>query len=166
MPSYELAQQRLSSHLGAKELFGLRHVLAGSLAGLCGSFVKVPVDVVKKRVQAGLYPNVSTAIFSIINEAGYRQSSNVFMALVQRAASVRFFYAGWRSSIYYDVPYNSVQFLVLENVKRVALSMKAAQGKNSLSRTDNVFVGAITGMITSIITEPVRWLNFLTIGWI
>lgn len=153
MPSYEMAQQQLSRHLGGKELFGVRHMLAGSLAGLGGSLVKVPVDVVKKRVQAGLYPNALVAILSILNEGGHHHATHVYSTVVRRALSVRFFYAGWRSSIFYDVPYNSVQFLVLENVKRVVHSL----GNNTrLSLRDNVFIGAITGMVTSIITEPVR----------
>lgn len=153
MPSYEMAQLQLSTYLGSKELFGFRHVLAGSFAGLCGSLVKVPVDVVKKRVQAGIYPNVLAAILAIMNEGGTKYSQNALLNFGNRAAGVKYFYAGWRSSILYDIPYNSVQFLILENVKRTVSSLKG-EGKQ-LSRSDNVIVGALTGMITSLITEPV-----------
>lgn len=142
MPSYELAQLQLGKQLGSKQLLGFRHVMAGSIAGLCGSFVKVPMDVVKKRLQAGLYPNMSVALASIAREGNGR---SFFGPALQ-------FYTGWRSSIIYDVPYNAVQFTVLENVKR---AMRKAKGKE-LGRLDNVTVGAITGMITSVVTEPVR----------
>lgn len=142
MPSYELAQLQLGNRLGAKELLGLRHVLAGSIAGLCGSLVKVPVDVVKKRLQAGLYPNISVALTSIATEG-----TNTFPLY-----GVGRFYTGWRSSVFYDVPYNAVQFTVLENVKR---AMRRVRGKEHLGKLDNVYVGALTGMITSVITEPV-----------
>lgn len=138
MPSYELAQMQLS-RLGRERLIGLRHVVAGSLAGLCGSLVKVPVDVVKKRLQAGIYPNLGAAVTSIAAEG------------VGFAGGVRQFYTGWRSSIIYDVPYSAVQFTVLENVKVCVKRLK----KSELVGIDNVLVGALTGMITSVITEPV-----------
>ncbi|CDF38645.1 unnamed protein product [Chondrus crispus] len=140
MPSYELAQFQLGKRLGSKQLLGFRHILAGSIAGLCGSIVKVPMDVVKKRLQAGLYPNMSVALISIANESNRRF---LFSPMLQ-------FYAGWRSSIIYDVPYNAVQFTVLENVKR---ELRKMRGKE-LGKLDNVLVGAITGMITSVLTEP------------
>lgn len=142
MPSYELAQMQLGIRLGSKELMGFRHVIAGSIAGLCGSFVKVPMDVIKKRLQAGLYPNVSVAVTSIASEGTGRF---LFSPALR-------FYAGWRSSIIYDVPYNAVQFTVLENVKR---ALEKARGRE-LGNFDNVLVGALTGMITSVVTEPVR----------
>ena len=148
MPSYEFAQQQLSSQLGQKELLGFRHVLAGSFAGLCGSLVKVPIDVIKKRTQAGLYPNAIMAVMSVISESRAQHALRIPLV-----SNLGVFYAGWRSSILYDIPYNSIQFLVLENVKRCASSLRPDR---KLTRTDNVFVGALTGMITSIITEPVR----------
>lgn len=158
MPSYELAKQQLSRHLGHAQTLGLRHVVAGSIAGLCGSLVKVPVDVVKKRVQAGIYPNVAVAIVSIaspaINPRTPPRSLPPWIPpwLPNRAMGVGNFYAGWRSSIFYDMPYNAVQFTVLENVKRVVSKIK---GGGQFAQQDHVIVGALTGMITSIITEPV-----------
>lgn len=142
MPSYELAQAQMGARLGEKKLLGLRHVLAGSIAGLCGSLVKVPMDVVKKRLQAGLYPNFVVAVSSIASE---RPGRSLLSAPAQ-------FYSGWRSSIIYDIPYNAVQFTVLEYVKQLMLR-KRRQSK--LSKLDNVLVGAFTGMITSVVTEPV-----------
>lgn len=143
MPSYELAQLELGKVFQGREVLGLRHVLAGSIAGLCGSLVKVPVDVVKKRLQAGLYPNIIVAVRSIAAEGGPKTSATLF--------GVRRFYTGWRSCIFYDVPYNAVQFTVLENVKRVVRALRQGEG---LGRADHVGIGAVTGMITSVITEP------------
>lgn len=155
MPSYEMAQQKLTQYYGAKELLGMRHVMAGSIAGLCGSFVKVPVDVVKKRLQAGLYPNIMVAISSIAGDGVTSANRTPWAGLLP-------FYAGWRSSILYDIPYNAVQFTVLENVKR---AVRAFRRDKSLVQTDHVIVGALTGMVTSIITEPVciSKLNFPSI---
>lgn len=145
MPSYEFAQQTLTNYYGDKELLGIRHVLAGSIAGLCGSFVKVPVDVVKKRLQAGMYPNILIAISSIASD-GIGGSHN------KPWSSMRMFYSGWRSSILYDIPFNAVQFTVLENVKRC---MRRYRRNETFLQSDHVVVGALTGLITSVITEPV-----------
>ncbi|KAI0565201.1 Mitochondrial carrier [Gracilaria domingensis] len=137
MPSYELAQMQLS-RFGQDKLLGIRHVVAGSFAGLCGSLVKVPVDVVKKRLQAGMYPHVGAAVTSIASEG------------IGFAGGFRQFYTGWRSSIIYDVPYSAIQFTVLENVKQCVRRLK----RSELAGVDHVIVGALTGMITSVITEP------------
>lgn len=72
---------------------------------------------------------------------------------MQSLLGVSHFYAGWRSSILYDVPYNAVQFTVLENVKR---SVRSFRRRERALKAESIVIGALTGMITSIITEPVR----------
>lgn len=141
MPSYEISQKSLGIMLGARELLGARHLLAGSAAGLCGSVVKVPTDVVKKRLQAGMYPNVFSAVSTICREG-------ITSVPLSRFSQ---FYTGWRSAILYDIPYNAIQFTVLENVKRIA---KKARGRQ-LRNLEHVVVGALTGVVTSLATEPV-----------
>lgn len=135
MPSYEFTQRMMATTFGSRELLGGRHVFAGAVAGLCGSVVKVPMDVVKKRLQAGLYSNINVAVRSIANEG------------VGFLGKGRMFYTGWRSAILYDVPYNAVQFTVLENVKKI-------YRKKDKKGFDNVLVGAFTGVVTSLLTEP------------
>lgn len=70
-----------------------RALVAGAFAGFASSFVRVPVDVVKKRVQAGMDSSVTGALRSICAEKG-RQG---FLGGVSK------FYAGWRSGVLYDV---------------------------------------------------------------
>lgn len=139
MPSYEMAQSGWDVWFGKAQWLGLRHVVAGSVAGFCGSMVKVPMDVVKKRLQAGLYPNIGVAFSAIAKEGGGKLLPGILR-----------FYTGWRSAIVYDIPYNAVQFSVLENVKNVARKVK----NEDIQGFDNVAVGAVTGVITSLVTEP------------
>jgi hypothetical protein len=180
MPSYELAQRSLGQWLGPRHLLGTRHVVAGAAAGLCGSIVKTPVDVVKKRVQAGLHRNVVAALVAVFADvpasAGVRP----------RVAAL---YTGWRSAILYDIPYNAIQFSILEMVKGVQCRLEAmrggvsparhgaagirriARGENGAGRVPvsgtqtkaaasaasartNIVIGACTGALTSLVTEP------------
>lgn len=140
MPSYELASRFVGS--GA---------LAGAFAGFASSVVKTPVDVVKKRTQAGLYANVWLAILGVNAEA------------VASGPLARFrpYYAGWRSSVVYDSSYSATQFMVLEVVRgamRRRLARKAGFGAGEpaplLSTKDSMFAGAVTGAATSLLTEP------------
>jgi solute carrier family 25 (mitochondrial S-adenosylmethionine transporter), member 26 len=187
MPSYELAQRALGARLGTRTLLGARHVLAGAVAGLCGSVVKTPVDVVKKRVQAGLYRNVVAAAVAVAADARGK-------GLLPRVAA---FYTGWRSAVLYDIPYNAIQFSILETVKRwqhrnsstapaastttraVADTFAPRHRRDAATTTTkpgataaaapsssppgvptaakpraNILVGAATGALTSLVTEP------------
>lgn len=158
MPSYEYAQASLARVLGSGHLAGTRHVLAGSIAGLCGSIVKTPVDVVKKRVQAGVHSNVLAALTAIYTDAGRMSRFGIISSL----------YAGWRSAVLYDIPYNAIQFSVLDLVKRAHQCLLSGppyfrreiqqkpgvySGKK-LDPVSNIVVGACTGAITSLLTEP------------
>lgn len=156
MPSYEWGQRKLDLMLGQRQLWGARNIAAGAFAGLCGSAIKTPVDIVKKRVQAGLYKNALVALAALVSEA---QGSRPFQRLAP-------FYCGWRSSVMYDIPYNAVQFSILEVVKRLQHWHidKTSNGSTSgsaghtvrlvSSPRRNVITGAITGALTSLLTEP------------
>jgi Mitochondrial carrier protein len=158
MPSYTWMQRRLGNALGERELWGARHVLAGAFAGFVASSVKAPVDLIKKRCQAGLYPNVFAAVLAVASDAKGAGPVPVLAA----------FYAGWTSSVAYDVPYNAVQFIILENIKRLhrrQLAKTADRRKRGgapdasskalpLSPRANMVIGAATGALTSLATEP------------
>jgi hypothetical protein len=158
MPSYTWIQLRLGDAVGERELWGLRHVLAGAFAGFVASSVKAPVDMIKKRCQAGVSKNVFTAVTTIASQARGRGPLPI----------VASFYTGWTSSVAYDVPYNAIQFAILENIKRLhryqlrRAEAKLNQGslpdtnrkKLPLSPRANMVIGAATGALTSLVTEP------------
>lgn len=135
MPSYELSQNMLSL---MQFPAAARDVTAGGIAGLAGSVVKVPVDVLKKRLQAGVDANIQASLARFV-EPGW--------------AGVRNMYAGWTAAVLYSVPYNAVQFFLLERVKR---AVRRARSPAPVVPAEHVAVGALTGIFTSIVTEPVR----------
>lgn len=150
MPSYEASQFLLGRVLGSRDLAGARHLIAGAAAGLAGSVVKVPVDVVKKRVQAGLHSDVFSACRAITVDAISKANPRI----PQFVTATRAFYVGWAGAMVYGVPYNAIQFLVLEKVRAIVRRTRATQG-HALVPAENVVVGALTGMLTSVLTEPV-----------
>lgn len=135
MPSYEFSQNMLSL---MQFPAAARDVTAGGIAGLAGSVVKVPVDVLKKRLQAGVDANIQASLARFV-EPGW--------------AGVRNMYAGWTAAVLYSVPYNAVQFFLLERVKR---TVRRARSPAAVVPAEHVAVGALTGILTSIATEPVR----------
>ena len=88
MPAYEFGKAKLQ-WMGKKK----RILLSGALAGFAASFVRVPIDVVKKRVQAGMDSSVIAAVRSISREHGG----------IGKLGNISKFYAGWKSGVLYDV---------------------------------------------------------------
>lgn len=139
MPSYELSQSMLTLMQFPS---AARDVTAGAIAGLAGSVVKVPVDVLKKRLQAGVDANIQASLARFA-QPGW--------------AGLRNMYAGWSAAVLYSVPYNAVQFFLLERVKRFVRKMRSPA---PAVPAEHVVVGALTGILTSVVTEPVRRIIF------
>lgn len=139
MPGYVLATR----YLGPGPM-------AGGVAGVVSSVVKCPVDTVKKRLQSGLYLNLFAALRSIAAEGGGG-------GLLAR---VRPFYGGWSSIVVYDMNYSMLQFTFLEAIRaaerwRVArVARRRGVAPESVSGNGGVRIGALTGALTSLATEP------------
>jgi hypothetical protein len=107
---------------------------------------------VKKRLQSSVYGNVWLAVVAISAEAGGRTA----------LARVRPFYAGWSSSVLYDIPYNVVQFTILEAMRAAerARAVRSARRKGVAARRPsvdkNMLIGGVTGALTSLLTEVRR----------
>ncbi|KAA8495506.1 putative S-adenosylmethionine carrier 2, chloroplastic [Porphyridium purpureum] len=133
MPTYEALKRELGMNENLSPF--LRQVIAGAGAGLVGSVVRVPIEMVKKRVQVGIYDNFFQSFRRIFLEGG-----------------IMAFYGGYGSALVYDVPYNAIQFAVLENIKRAFLLLKQksiGSGQEVVIRDwDNVLLGGFTGVIT------------------
>lgn len=80
------------------------------------------------------------------------------------AARLRPFYGGWRVTGAYDVVYNVVQFTLLEAVRAAERAARrrgrreggapAAPAGRAETARRNVAIGALTGALTSLATEP------------
>mmetsp|Transcript_9160 Transcript_9160/g.27577 ORF Transcript_9160/g.27577 Transcript_9160/m.27577 type:complete len:319 (+) Transcript_9160:122-1078(+) len=131
MPSYEIAKRALPENM----LPSLRYFCAGTVAGFIGSVVRTPVDLIKKRTQVGLYGSAWETIQATVGNGG----------------GILALWGNLQASLLYDVPYNMVQFTILEQVKRAGRHMKRGE---DLDGWENVAVGAATGILTSLFTEP------------
>lgn len=69
-PVYEYTKRSLSSKDGKVRFYA--SALAGSAASLVHDAVMTPLDVLKQRIQLGIYPNTRTALTSVIRNEGVR----------------------------------------------------------------------------------------------
>jgi hypothetical protein len=137
MPTYEFASAAVQGTY-------LAHTpLAGLATGVASATVRVPVSVVKSRMQLGLHTSMREA--------------------VRRAAQHGHggLYAGFRATVVLDSCYAIVQFFFLEQLREVALrtAPTPAGGVRPSSPTElgpgvNAAIGFFTGVCAAIVTEP------------
>lgn len=155
--------------------------------------VRVPLDVCKKRVQAGAYPSLAAAARALLTApppaaasasaaaaaaaaAGPARAAAAAVAVPALvAARVARLYPGWSAAVAYDVPYAAVQLTCLDaltaavgryRLRRAAVPVPSSGGSGDggetapppspprLGGAAAAVVGAATGAITSVLTEP------------
>lgn len=171
---YMLTFQTLKSRLGRQ--FPRRRndavvAVSAALGDVAASLVRVPCEVLKQRLQVGVYANAVQAL---------RRS------MAPAAGGLRRLYAGLGAQLTRDVPYAAAEFVVYENLKTVALRRAERRSQNAaldasnvsapvsesrkdqpaaarlqqrlqdgkLSRVDGLVVGAIAGAIAAIVSNP------------
>jgi len=107
---------------------------AGAIAAAGGSFVKVPLAVCIRSVQAGVYPNVVNASRQIVKAAGPRG-----------------LFTGFLPTFLEDVPDMAVKFACYETLRQLHSKMK--KGKPSTAQEDLV-LGGISGSVAAAATTP------------
>jgi solute carrier family 25 S-adenosylmethionine transporter 26 len=70
--TYEKVRGFLDAHFPGEGLPGLKHVVCASAGALTSAVVRVPSDVIKHRVQAGMYPSIRAAASSIVQKEGVK----------------------------------------------------------------------------------------------
>lgn len=114
---------------------------AAALGDVAASLVRVPCEVLKQRLQVGVYTDVRAALSSI-GVSGFRK-----------------LYAGLGAQLTRDVPYAAAEFVVYENLKAAALKRAAAaqpfrDADRELGRRESLLVGAVAGAFAAIISNP------------
>ncbi|XRB10563.1 mitochondrial carrier protein [Pseudoscourfieldia marina] len=113
---------------------------SAALANVAASAVRVPPEVMKQRVQAGLYPNLAKAAVGMWREDGFSA-----------------FYRGYSAQVLRDVPYAAVQFGTYEAVRRwqQRTAASAETSRNPLVRlASRIPSGALGGMAAVVVTSP------------
>lgn len=120
---YEPAKQKLLRSV-PENLSAVAHLTAGALGGIAASFIRVPTEVVKQRMQTGQFASAPDAVRIIASQEGFRG-----------------LYAGYRSFLLRDLPFDAIQFCVYEQL-RIGYKMAA---KRELNDPENAIIGAFAG---------------------
>ncbi|KAK4538450.1 hypothetical protein CDCA_CDCA17G4475 [Cyanidium caldarium] len=110
--------------------------LAGGLGDAFGSVVRVPAEMLNKRLQLGLSANFRDALRDIFLTRGNHQ--------VIRAS--------WLAVLARDVPYGALQIAFYEQLKIWLVQSPLTRGGNGLLQ--DVVVGALAGSAAAILTTP------------
>ncbi|KAL8477683.1 hypothetical protein ACS0TY_029833 [Phlomoides rotata] len=130
---YEPAKQKLLRTF-PENLSAVAHLTAGALGGLASSFIRVPTEVVKQRMQTGgQFTSAPNAVKLIVSKEGFKG-----------------LYAGYGSFLLRDLPFDAIQFCLYEQL-RIGYKLAA---KRELKDPENAMIGAFAGALTGAITTP------------
>jgi len=107
---------------------------AGAAAAAGGSFVKVPLAVCIRSVQAGVYPNVLRAGKQIVSRAGAKG-----------------LFTGFVPTFLEDIPDMAVKFAAYESLRRMHARM--TRGRQSTPQEDFA-MGALSGSVAAAASTP------------
>jgi solute carrier family 25 S-adenosylmethionine transporter 26 len=114
--------------------------VCAAVAMLACSFVLVPTEVIKTRLQAGSASSVSQAVVAILQLDGFKG-----------------LYAGYFATLVRDIPYTMLELGIYENLKGFLRQLRE-QGKtiaaDSGDSNDELLAAAITGGVSAFITTP------------
>ncbi|KXZ47855.1 hypothetical protein GPECTOR_32g467 [Gonium pectorale] len=108
--------------------------VGGGMAALGSSFVKVPLAVCIRSVQAGVYPNVFAAARSITAAAGPRG-----------------LFTGYLPTVLEDVPDMAIKFAAYESMRQVHRAMHGGRAANV---QEDFAMGALAGALAAAATTP------------
>ncbi|KAL9245692.1 hypothetical protein vseg_019315 [Gypsophila vaccaria] len=106
---------------------------AGAVGGLAASLIRVPTEVIKQRMQTGQFASAPEAVRLIVAKEGFKG-----------------LYAGYRSFLLRDLPFDAIQFCLYEQLR---FGYKLA-AKRDLNDPENAIIGAFAGALTGAITTP------------
>eukprot|EP00981_Chlorochromonas_danica_P015897 scaffold14723_cov282-Ochromonas_danica.AAC.7 len=134
----KFATFELSRRVAEKKLPEKYHAIArfacAAFAMLACSFILVPGEVLKTRLQAGAALTMTGAIQSILQSEG-----------------VRGLYVGYKATLVRDVPYTMLELGLYENLKSI---FRRFVKRETLTTKEELIAAAITGGFTAIVTTP------------
>jgi len=132
MPTYELSSIALKAISSTGVLLPTAQ-LASVLTGCACALVRVPLTLIKSRVQLGLFATPWLALAAAL-QSGWRE-----------------LFVGLGATITLDVAYALVQFSALEQLRLVGGLLS---GGRVLTSGEDALIGFLTGALTAIATEP------------
>lgn len=140
MGVYEPVKRAVSDRVGEDRAW-LAPLAGGVAAGLASSLVRVPTEVVKTRTQTREFAGAAAAVKAIVLGEGRRG-----------------LFAGYSSFLLRDLPFDAIEFLAYEQLKRVYHRAVLRQSRE-LSPPEVSVVGALAGAATGLLTTPLDVLK-------
>eukprot|EP00850_Spirogloea_muscicola_P005901 SM000027S09682 [mRNA] locus=s27:769067:771713:+ [translate_table: standard] len=145
------AERLAEQHPSAAALGPLAPLLGAALGNVVSSVVRVPPEVVKQRVQTGMYRDMLHAAGTMWAQEGLPG-----------------FYTGYSTMVARDIPYAAIQFTAFEALKKRRLRRLRRAGSGTggdynasggLSRRahllGNLWMGAVSGALAAVLTSPI-----------
>ncbi|KXZ54883.1 hypothetical protein GPECTOR_4g955 [Gonium pectorale] len=129
---YSTSKQLLRERTDLPE--GTVAFIAGAVAAVGSSVVKVPIAVCIRSVQAGVYPNVFVAARSVVARAGPRG-----------------LFTGFLPTLLEDVPDMAVKFAVYETLRAVHMRLHHMERPSTL---EDLLMGGVAGSAAAAATTP------------
>ena len=135
--SFEVGKKWLEARTDESK-HGVVQFICAAGAMLACSFILVPGEVIKCRLQAGTIDSMLGGIVQIVKDEG-----------------IGGLYQGYFSTLVRDVPYTMLELGLYENIKS-AIQRYNAKKKSSdaLSQADELVAAAVTGGVTGFVTTP------------
>ncbi|DBB10741.1 hypothetical protein WJX82_009332 [Trebouxia sp. C0006] len=133
MGIYEPVKAAISSRVSEERSF-LGPLAAGSAAGVVASVIRVPTEVVKQRLQSGEFT---------------RGAANAVQTIL-RTEGVRGLFAGYGSFMLRDLPFDAIEFVAYEQLKKSWVKYKGSD----IRPHESAVIGALAGSITGVATTP------------
>lgn len=131
--AYEVGRAALEPAFERVGLGALSPAGGAAAAQVAVVAVRNPFEVVKQQLQAGLHADTASAIRTILRVDGPRG-----------------FYAGYASTVAREIPFDAIQFVAYEAVKRRAVRVRG----RDLLLWENALAGAVSGGIAAAVTTP------------
>lgn len=113
---------------------GIIDYTCAALAFFACSVTLIPGELLKQRLQAGVFPNMATAFINTIRNEGFRA-----------------LYTGYAATLIRDVPYTMLEFGLYAQFKR---TFRLVSQKKELTPGEEVLLGGAAGGCTGFLTTP------------
>lgn len=146
--TYEFTKRTMINDYHLNDTFS--HLTAGFLGDFFSSFVYVPSEVLKTRLQLqGCYNNPH------LNSGYNYKSLRNAIATIYRTEGVAALFFGYKATLARDLPFSALQFAFYEKFRQWAFLLEGKDiYKHDLSISNEIVTGACAGGLAGILTTP------------
>ena len=133
-------------------------LIAGGIAGVASSIIRVPTEVVKQRMQTGQFATALGAVSippSIDRCVNWRWQ----VSKIARTEGLRGFFAGYDAFLLRDLPFDAIEFATYEALKSFYLGMTHRRRLNTMeAAVTGAIAGGFTGETFVLVSAAIsRW---------